>query len=187
MGSHPPSMYRDRAAIISGKKRLGHVFSVVLTIFLCPLFYAPLPSLAVTGQEPITVDVRYVIDGDSLVVTKNGEEMEVRLWGIDAPEYDQPHSDSSREALKHLVGGRSGVLYSKYRDRYGRFVALLLIGNLNVNEEMVRGGHSWVYDRYCDEQVCERWKRLQAEAQNHKRGLWRTSEPIAPWQWKARR
>ena len=142
---------------------------------------------AATIQGPVTVVVDYVIDGDSLMVGRDGKAMEVRLWGIDAPEYDQTGSGQAREALKGLVNGKKGELSIKYRDRYERYVAVLTIGKINVNEEMIRAGHSWVYERYCNESPCEEWGDLQAVARKKRRGLWRGTDPVPPWRWKAER
>ena len=142
---------------------------------------------AATAQGPVTVVVDYVIDGDSLMVKRDGKAMEVRLWGIDAPEYDQAGSGQAREALKRLVNGQKGELSIKYLDRYDRYVAVLTIGNFNVNEEMIRAGHSWVYERYCNEPPCQNWIDLQRVARKKGRGLWRETDPVPPWRWKAER
>jgi endonuclease YncB( thermonuclease family) len=135
----------------------------------------------------MSVAVDYVVDGDSLVVKRNGKAMEVRLWGIDAPEYDQPYSAVSKKALQKLTAARAGTLYVKYRDRYGRYVAVLVIDDLNINQELVKGGYSWVYGRYCREPICRRWELLQDEAKADRHGLWAGRDPVPPWQWKARR
>lgn len=137
--------------------------------------------------NPLSVIVEYVIDGDSLVVTRNGKAMEIRLWGIDAPEYDQPYSAPSKEALKKMTAGQEGTLYIKYRDRYDRYVAVLVIDELNINQEMVKDGYGWVYRRYCNEPVCGRWEQMQAEAKANRHGLWGGKDPISPWRWKAKR
>ena len=143
--------------------------------------------IAGAAQGPAMIIVDYVVDGDSLVVWNGAQKMEVRLWGIDAPEYDQPDSIPAKNGLKRMVMGQKGALYIKYQDRYGRYVALLEIEGLNVNEAMVAAGHSWVYDRYCREPVCRRWKDLQAQAKEQRRGLWSGNDPVPPWQWKASR
>ncbi len=144
-------------------------------------------GIAGASQGPAAIIVDYVVDGDSLVVRKGARKMEVRLWGIDAPEYDQPDSIPAKNGLKKMVMGQKGVLYIKYQDRYGRYVSVLKIEDLNVNEAMVAAGYSWVYDRYCREPVCQRWKHLQAEAKEQRRGLWSGKDPVPPWQWKASR
>ena len=149
------------------------------------LFIASVASAA--QRQPMSVVVDYVVDGDSLVVKRDGKAMEIRLWGIDAPEYDQPYSGLSKKALKKLTVGQAGTLYVKYRDRYDRYVAVLVIDELNINQELVRSGHSWLYGRYCREPICTRWELMQAEAKANRQGLWAGDDPVPPWQWKARR
>ena len=158
-------------------------FSFLLAVLL---FFLASWGRAEQG-EPLPIIVDYVIDGDSLVVKRNEEAMEIRLWGIDAPEYDQPYSARSKDALKKMTVGQEGTLYVKYRDRYDRYVAVLVIDNLNINQEMVKDGHSWVYGRYCNETVCGRWEKMQADAKANRYGLWGGKDPISPWRWKAKR
>ena len=38
--------------------------------------------------DEVNGSVRYVVDGDSLYI--NGYEPQIRLWGVDAPESDEP-------------------------------------------------------------------------------------------------
>ena len=49
-----------------------------------------------------------------------------------------------------------------------------------VNEELVSAGFAWVYPRYCDRPICERWKVLEDEAREAKRGLWADPHAIPP-------
>ena len=66
-------------------------------------------------------------------------------------------------------------------DRYGRTVALVTVFRRLVNEELVSAGFAWVYPRYCDRPICERWKVLEDEAREAKRGLWADPHAIQPW------
>ena len=169
-------------------KALGKIIGVQAPLGCLLVFLVLFLTVAVRAQQGQTLSVKvdYVIDGDSLMVKHKGRAMEVRLWGIDAPEYDQPYSDGAQRALKKMTAGQKGRLRIKYRDRYDRYVAILLIDELNVNQELVKAGHSRVYGRYCDEPVCAHWKLLQEEAKANHRGLWRGRDPVSPWQWKRR-
>jgi len=40
------------------------------------------------------------------------------------------------------------------RDRYGRTVAFVRVGDTLVNEELIRQGLAWVFTRYCDRAIC---------------------------------
>jgi micrococcal nuclease len=67
-------------------------------------------------------------------------------------------------------------------DRCGRTVGLVTVFQHLVNEELVNAGFAWVYTRYCDRPICERWKVLEYEAREAKRGLWVDPNLIPPWE-----
>ncbi len=127
-----------------------------------------------------------ILDGDSLIVRKqDGTDLEVRLFGIDAPEYRQPWSRRSREALEALAGDRWVRVDLVTVDVYGRSVAVIRRASdgLEVGREMVRLGHAWVYRRYTDDETLF---KLEDEARAAGRGLWSLSqkEREAPWLWR---
>ncbi len=125
-------------------------------------------------------------DGDSLILhMADGRELEVRLFGIDAPERRQPWSRRSRQALSALVQGRRVRLAPVTEDSYGRTVAVLytLPDGLDVNREMIRQGNAWVYRRYSrDPDLIA----LEEKARQTRRGLWSLpeAERVPPWQWR---
>lgn len=128
-----------------------------------------------------------VIDGDSLLVSREGQEVHLRLYGIDAPEFNQPGAGLARRHLKLLVSGRPLSVTVMDIDRYGRAVAQVRTDRTHVNEELIRVGAAWVYPRYCTTAGCQRWKELQQQARTQRIGLWRQQRPISPWQWKRNR
>jgi endonuclease YncB( thermonuclease family) len=94
-----------------------------------------------------------VVDGDSL---RKGDT-DIRLYGIDAPEYRQSCKDKhsteyscgkqSANALRGLVKGQEVSCSSVETDRYGRAVAVCRVGGLDINGEMVRLGWAVAYSR----------------------------------------
>ncbi len=133
------------------------------------------------------VAVERVIDGDSLMTRHRGEELEIRLWGIDAPEYDQPGADRAARMLKRLIGGNKLALSVVDHDKYGRTVALARAGNTLINEEMIRSGNSWVHPFYCREPICNDWFEYERQARQARLGLWNDEPIVAPWRWKSAR
>lgn len=65
-----------------------------------------------------------IIDGDSILAVYEGKKLEVRLWGIDAPEYRQAYSRSAAKFLRKLLQGKTVNLLIKDVDKYGRLVAM---------------------------------------------------------------
>jgi endonuclease YncB( thermonuclease family) len=64
---------------------------------------------------------------------------------------------------------------------------MVLVDSFNLNEELIRVGLAWVYSRYCDRPVCENWIGLESEAREAKRGLWRDTNPIPPWEFRRKK
>lgn len=101
-------------------------------------------SLA-AAAAPLQGTVTRVIDGDSLVFqgAPDSPPLEVRLHGIDAPEGCQDGGPEARAALQAFVEDRSVTLVTKGKDRYGRTLALLKAGDVDVNLRMVAEGQAW--------------------------------------------
>ena len=58
------------------------------------------------------------------------------------------------------------VEYSK-RDRYGRIIGRVFVGDTDTSAELVRAGHAWVYRRYSrDAELLE----LEQQAKEQRRG-----------------
>lgn len=126
-----------------------------------------------------------VYDGDSFLVKRGRNELEVRLYGVDAPEKNQPWSPEARKGLEKLIKGRMLRIETVERDRYDRLVARVYRASddLYINAEMIGLGHAWVYRRYTDnKQLLKREKT----ARRKKSGLWRlpAEQRIAPWDWR---
>lgn len=141
-----------------------------------------------------TFRVLYVIDGDTVEVSKFFRRVRIRLASIDCPEDGQPWGETAKAGLIKLIGGKSVSLEEHGRDPYGRTVATLYVWSeeaadwLNVNERMVVLGHAWVMRRFYTHLPRERQialNRMEAWAKSRKVGLWKTPNPIPPWKWRA--
>ena len=136
---------------------------------------------AANSAETFTAHVIAVIDGDTVIVQQAGKKTTVRLAGIDAPEKLQEFGTASRDALAALVLRKDVHITTKTVDDYGRVVALLQIGRINVNEEQLRRGMAWEYSHYHSDKALI---ALQAEAQGARRGLWVNASPTRPWEFR---
>lgn len=152
------------------------------------LLFALLAAIsAACGEARSTFTVRLVkvIDGDSISVVLDGKETEIRLYGIDAPEYRQPHGSESTRALRGLFAGRELTIRPITEDAYHRTVALVFAGGTDVSEAMIANGSAWVFTKYCAESFCERWRERERQASAAGLGLWREATPMPPWAWRA--
>jgi endonuclease YncB( thermonuclease family) len=111
-------------------------------------------------------------DGDSLTV----DAREVRLFGIDAPEFNQtckrngvPWSCGAEAAdrLSRLVTGREVRCKMINTDDYGRAVSRCNVGATDINAVMVESGYALAYRRYSTDYVA-----AEERAKAAKRGLW---------------
>lgn len=151
-------------------KRIGEF--VALTLLLC----------AFSAQaETFTTQILAVLDGDTVLVKRGTGTLSIRLAEIDAPEKSQPFGETSKKSLSELVMGKSVQVVSQTMDQYGRMVAHLSVGGLDINAEQIRRGMAWEYSNHHSNKVLI---ALQKEAQSVPRGLWALNKPIPPWDWR---
>jgi len=149
------------------------------------LFWVLLASGPAWGWEGLVVAA---VDGDSLEVNENSRFRQIRLYGIDSPEYGQPGWQAARALTRALVLGQRVRVEPMDRDGYGRTVALVWCQGQLVNRELVRQGQAWVYRRYCREQpLCRELDGLEQAARRAGLGLWRERAPEPPWAWRRHR
>ncbi len=140
-------------------------------------------TVAIAG-EPYYGTVKKVVDGDSLLITVGRKNIEVRLYGVDAPEYQQSFGVEAKKYVRQWTSGQRIMVHPEYKDTYGRTVAIISKEQKMLNGELVQAGMAWVYPRYCRKDVCDTWQDMEKTARSKKLGLWRSSQPISPWQWK---
>jgi endonuclease YncB( thermonuclease family) len=124
------------------------------------------------GGGRILAGAAEAIDGDSLRLL--GEEL--RLEGIDAPEYRQSCRDrgggevacgrQARRALAAMLALGAVSCTVSRTDRYGRGLARCKQGEADINAALVRQGHALSYGDYRVE---------EAEARAAGRGIWALS------------
>ena len=128
-----------------------------------------------------TARVIHVDDGDTLIVAAGQQQTVVRLVEIDAPEHDQPYGPQSKQSLIDLCLEQQATIDATGVDEYGRTLAHVRCRGLDANQEQVRRGLAWVYDRYV---VDRSLYIVQNLARSGSRGLWADGNPTPPWQWR---
>lgn len=137
---------------------------------------------AATQQGEIFV----VIDGDTVLFKPEPARgsrrfLKLRLVGIDAPEQQQTHGDIATQVLSQWVLNQRVQIDTLGRDTYGRTLARIARDGRDINLELVREGHAWAsgYRRPAAD-----LRAAQHAARTARLGLWRTSAPMPPWQWR---
>lgn len=164
------------------EKFLNLILVIFLGIFLSTLIVAinnkPESNLAL-AQSP-QLDLEFsgkvkVIDGDSIKV----DEKEVRLLGIDAPEFKQNCFDKNNQEyacgkvsyifLKKLADKKIAKCLYHEKDIYNRYLAKCFIDKLSINDEILKNGMAVIYDftLASKEEIA-----LENFARNNKSGIW---------------
>ena len=151
------------------------------------------PDLTIDGV-PVTEVFAFsnakIIDGDSLrISTADGNETDLRLAAIDAPESNQSFGDQAAQHLKNLTGRNEIIAWKIGADQYGRQLVFLFIEQPNgqlfeINSQMIRDGFAWHFKQYSSSTVLD---SVENGARESRLGLWNdTFQPIPPWEFRNR-
>ena len=143
------------------------------------LFLFLAASSAAAGSIEGTV-VR-VVDGDTIYVQLGDRVEKIRYIGVNSPEIhhpikgEEPGGREAAEVNRRLVDGHRVRLELdvRTRDRYGRLLAYVWVGNTMVNAELLRLGYAQVMTVPPNVRHQDLFVKIQREARGTHRGLWR--------------
>jgi micrococcal nuclease len=139
-----------------------------------------LPHMREKGDRTDARVIR-VIFGDTIEVDLARHRREkVRYIGINTPETThprkgfEPFGSEARDANRRLVEGQTVQLEFdvQERDRFGRLLAYVYVGDVMVNAELVRQGYAQAATSPPNVKFQELFRQLQREARQAGRGLW---------------
>ena len=125
------------------------IISILISLICIPFTaYAALP----------TTIIKSCYDGDTCTTT-DGEK--IRLACIDTPELKGKRADpipakKARNFLNNLLINEEVSIRRITKDRYGRTVAELFNGNINIQKLLVDKGYGQIYKKYSNQ--CE-WSK----------------------------
>ena len=123
-----------------------------------------------------------VADGDTVILlTDNDERVKIRLLGIDAPERGQDYGTKARQYLNDLCYQKQVIVHYTEKDQYDRILGVLYVGDMNVNEEMVRQGLAWYYSHFVTD---HRLDSLEQLARKEKLNIWSMKNPVSPYEFR---
>jgi len=159
-----------------------------------------LSTSAIAKNVPLRIIEGMVVkvsDGDTINVDDNGTRVKVRLYGIDAPETPkvnyrtgrvnkpgQPAGNEAWKALDKKIFRKRVQLKVMDIDRYKRLVSIVLLGNRDINREMVAEGWAWAYRQYLDRSYASEYINAEEQARARRLGLWKSSNPQPPWEFR---
>jgi endonuclease YncB( thermonuclease family) len=124
-----------------------------------------------TGGNPTGGEVGQVtnvVDGDTIDVMIDGEEVRVRYVGVNTPERDEVCYSEAVDANRRLVQGQTVTLVrdTSETDRYGRLLRYIYVGNTFVNQVLVEQGYAEAVLYDPDDQYFNAFSRLEQAAAN---------------------
>jgi micrococcal nuclease len=116
----------------------------IVAILLVPILLLLRFVVDIGYREPGTYTVTRVIDGDT--VELDGHE-QLRLLGIDTPEYGDLFFEQAKEYLANFVLHEKVrvELGHRKRDSYGRLLGYLYLDTIFINAEILKQGLAWMY------------------------------------------
>ena len=156
------------------------VFLVVLSALLIQqwrpeLFQYNTPQT----MESASVRVARVVDGDTLVLADSKER--IRLIGANTPETVKPNwpvepwgPEATAFTKQFVSGGEVRLEFDgPPRDKYGRMLAFVWVGDRMLGEELIRAGLARAELKYpYSAEKKARLRRAEAEARAEHRGIW---------------
>jgi endonuclease YncB( thermonuclease family) len=141
--------------------------------------------------------VRAVVSASRVVVvTPDEARLDVRLLGVEPPAPPRPLQQSAptvrgqpfgREAvqyLRDLVLDKQVQLETYGKDRQGRTLAVVRLGDINVNLTLVKEGLAWMSPAISVPRVRAELQVAERQAHVGKYGLWALPSPQQPWEYR---
>ena len=129
-----------------------------------------------------------VVDGDTIVVHKDGKQVKVRLIGLDTPEVVDPRKPvqcfgrAASDEAHNILDGQSVRLETDpsqdLHDKYGRLLAYVYVPasstpeGILVNKYMIEQGFGHEYTYNAPYKYQKEFKAAESAARTAGRGLW---------------
>lgn len=134
------------------------------------------PATAAVVGDTVAAPAARVVDGDTLYL--DGIPVRFRLWGIDAPEADDPGYGEARAALIAMTAGHRITCRVRDIDQHGRPVAACALPDgRDIGRALVRAGLACDYARFSG----QAYRADQDAARRTGAGLWRGGPPPSRW------
>jgi len=148
----------------------------LLLVFFLTILTTPARAVDFKGK------VVEVIDGDTLMVMRQGKAVRVDLAGIDCPEQKQPFGKEAEQFTSRLASNQEVTVRITGTKKYGGIMAdVILSDSLHLNQELVKAGLAWYMQYTPDDKILA---DMEAKARTAKKGLWAEKNPLPPWEWR---
>ena len=168
-----------------------YIIAVALTVAILLMIYAAyLFSKSMIGELTADLSGPYevvrVVDGDTIIVDIAGEDVRVRLIGIDTPEsvadeVVKENTEEGKEASAYtanlLEGNRVYLEYDQETtDEYGRTLCYVYLHDKStmINELLLKNGYARTMTIEPNTKYKERFAAAELVAKETKAGFWGT-------------
>ena len=133
------------------------------------------------SSEILEGTVTDVIDGNTIILDLKHNKLLAKLYGIIAPELDQPYGKKAKEQLRRLINDRNVKIYVTGTNYIGIDIIKIFYAGEYINSIMLKEGAAWqnqIYESDIELTIATDW------AQEEKQGLWKNENPVAPWNYQ---
>jgi endonuclease YncB( thermonuclease family) len=181
------------------RRTVWSVAGLALVAFLVVTWLFPIAARG--GEGPVTRlwgTVRSMPTGTHLVVVSPDQgSFEVRLFGVVLPEpprtgatgavlAGQPFGAQADGYARDLLLEKQVSLDVYGKDQAGRRLAVVWLGEINVNLTLVKEGLAWVDPSLAVTNVRAPLEVAERQAQVGRYGLWGLPAPEPPWEYRKR-
>lgn len=127
-----------------------------------------------------------VVDGDTMIIMRKGKQERVRFLRVNTPEsvhpdvkQNTPMGKVASDFTKRELSNEKVILEfeGEQRDRYGRLLAYVFVGDENFCVTLVEEGLSPYYTAYgLSEKYDDEFRKAERDARNAHLGIWSTPE-----------
>jgi endonuclease YncB( thermonuclease family) len=168
-----------------------------MVVALLAALTALLAPVVAGAEARLWGTVQAVAGRTLLVVSPDRGQIEVRLVGVELPEpprvgaagtviEGQPFGPQAAAYVRELLLDRQVQLDTYGKDRAGRLLSVVWLGEINVNLTLVKEGLAWLDPGLTVTNVRVALEVAERQARVGKYGLWALPDPEPPWEYRKR-
>ncbi len=154
----------------------------IIGIFCVAGYYIVEAATSIRIDENELYAVQQVKDGDTFTAMVGRHEITVRMLGIDTPETVDPrkpvqcYGKEASDKTKEILTGKTVRLKlnpdREEKDKYGRFLAYVYLGDIFVNRFLLQEGYAREYTFGTPYMYQREFREIQKQAKDVQKGLW---------------
>lgn len=159
------------------------------SFFVCVFLFACLFGISCYAEEVVGV-----YDGDTIVLSRDGQEKSCHIYGVDAPEDGQVYYDEARQFLFDTLQNNKfrAIVHRMSIASYENCDVYFVNNKNNIETDiacyLIMNGYAYP-DRNLNKNINENTKYFSSEkmAKQSKMGVWSQDKVEYPWDYRARK